>query len=108
MTFPNFPGVCYSYDMTRNTYTTNTNKDNFQWDWTSSKVKGSRKWDIIGFMGSNMLFNDDGVVFSTPFARTHRFGYGSESGTIVLKKDKVDEFIIQYQYVNQRNSYEII
>lgn len=93
MTFPNFPGVCYSYDMTRNTYTTNTNKDNFQWDWTSSKVKGSRKWDIIGFMGSNILFNNDGVVFSTPFARSFP-QYGGESGTIVLKKGNDDEFIV--------------
>ena len=40
-----------------------------------------------------MLFNDDGVVFSTPFAR-HKIGYGSESGTIVLKKGNDDEFIV--------------
>ena len=88
-----------------------TNSDNFQWDWTSSKVKyydgrnkrtfqgagRSRKWEIIGFMGSNMLFNNDGVVFSTPFARSYStggtaIGYGGESGTIILKKD--NDFII--------------
>ena len=108
ITFPNIPGVCYSYDMTRNTYTTNTNSDNFRWDWTSSKVKyydgiikrtfrgagRSRKWEIIGFMGSNMLFNDDGVVFNTPVSRSYPNHYGGESGTIVLKKDDDDEFII--------------
>ena len=84
-----------------------TNSDNFQWDWTSSKVKYydgrnkrtfqgagiSRKWEIIGFMGSNVLFNEDGVVFSTPFARSRPgIGYGGESGTIILKKD--NDFII--------------
>ena len=96
--------------MNENQY--DTNSDNFQWDWTSStKVKyydgrnkrtfrgagKSRKWDIIGFMGSNVLFNEDGVVFSTPFARSYRIdgtaiGYGGESGTIILKKD--NDFII--------------
>ena len=45
-------------------------------------------------MGANVLFNEDGVVFSTPLARSFPNNYGSESGTIVLKKDKVDEFII--------------
>jgi hypothetical protein len=84
-----------------------TNSDNFQWDWTSSKVKyyfgrskrifqgagRSRKWEIIGFMGSNILFNEDGVVFSAPFARSYSIGYGGESGTIILKKDN-NEFII--------------
>ena len=100
-----FQGVCYSYDMNTKRYDTNSN--NFQWDWTSSKVKyydgtnkqgfqGSRskKWEIIGFMGSNMLFNKDGVVFSTPFARSYPIGYGGESGTIILKKEGPDEFII--------------
>ena len=90
----------------------NTNSDNFQWEWTSSKVKYydgrieqkfqgaglSRKWEIIGFMGSNVLFNEDGVVFSTPFARSYLIGRnargcGCESGTIILKKDNND-FII--------------
>ena len=104
-----FQGVCYSYDMNENRY--DTNSDNFQWDWTSSKVKYydgrnkrtfqgagiSRKWEIIGFMGSNVLFNEDGVVFSTPFARSYStsgtaIGYGGESGTIILKKD--NDFII--------------
>ena len=109
-----FPGVCYSYDMTRNEYTTNTNTDNFQWDWTDSKVKFYRNeirqrfvqptksnprpinqdWELTGFMGANVLFNKDGVVFSTPLARSFPINYGGESGTIVLKKDKVDEFII--------------
>ena len=106
MIFPNFQGVCYSYDMSTKRY--NTNSDNFQWDWMSSKVKyydgrnkrafqgagESRKWEIIGFMGSNMLFNDDGVVFSTPFARSYPIGYGGESGTIILKKEGPNEFII--------------
>ena len=105
---PNFLGVCYSYDMNSKRY--DASSDNFQWDWTSSKVKfydsrnviktfnsfskRSRKWDIIGFMGSNVLFNEDGVVFSTPFARSYGIGYGGESGTIVLRKDNDDEFII--------------
>ena len=49
-------------------------------------------------MGSNVLFNEDGVVFSTPFARSYSIdgpaiGYGGESGTIILKKDN-DDFII--------------
>ena len=105
-----FQGVCYSYDMNKKRF--DTNSDNFQWDWTSSKVKyydgrikqtfrgarTSRKWEIIGFMGSNVLFNEDGVVFSTPFARSYStggtaIGYGGESGTIILKKDNND-FII--------------
>ena len=113
MTFPNFTGVCYSYDMTRNGYTTNTNTDNFQWDWTSSKVKFYRNgitqifvqptksnptprnqdWELTGFMGANVLFNEDGVVFSTPLARSFPIGYGGDSGTIILKKGN-DEFII--------------
>ena len=88
-------------------YNTNST-DNFQWDWTSSKVKyydgknkqifqgagRSRKWETLGFMGSNLLFNDDGVVFSTPLARSYSLGYGSESGTIILKKEGPNEFII--------------
>ena len=98
--------------MTRNKYTTNTNTDNFQWDWTSSKVKffwngitqrflqptkfkpkpSNQDWEMIGFMGANVLFNEDGVVFSTPLARSFPH-YGGESGTIILKKDN-DDFII--------------
>ena len=97
--------------MSKNQY--DTNSDNFQWDWTSSKVKyfdgskkntfkgarNSSKWEIIGFMGSDVLFNEDGVVFSTPFARSYSIdgpaiGYGGESGTIILKKEGPDEFII--------------
>ena len=109
MISPNFPGVCYSYDMIRKTYTTNTNADNFQWDWTSNKVKiynTNRRtetfrntdvdgtWEIIGFMGANVLFNEDGIVFGAPFARSNPIGYGGESGTIILKKNRPDEFII--------------
>ena len=45
-------------------------------------------------MGANFLFNEDGVVFGTPLARSFQIGYGSESGTIMLKKERSDEFII--------------
>ena len=119
MTFPNFPGVCYSHDMTKDTYNTNTNTDNFQWDWTSSKVKfykngikytqrslqptksrtrprsrpRNQVWEVTGYMGANFLFNEDGVVFSTPLARSFQIAYGGESGTIILKKGN-DDFII--------------
>ena len=106
---PNFPGVCYSYDMIRKKYDTNTNANNFQWDWNSNKVKiynTNRRtetfrntdvdgtWEIIGFMGTNVLFNEDGIVFSAPFARSNPIHYGGESGTIILKKERPDEFII--------------
>ena len=123
MILPNFPGVCYSYNMN-----SDTNLDSFQWDWTSPNVKyyrnGNEKtfmeppnwdprypqkfikemqkfkdnypdqqWELAGFMGANVLFNKDGVVFSTPLARSFPIGYGGESGTIILKKDN-DGFII--------------
>ena len=124
MILPNFPGVCYSYDMT-----SNTNSDSllpplrYAWDWTSPNVKYYRnknkktfmeppeaelgiralkrfkannpdqQWEMAGFMGANVLFNKDGVVFSTPLARSFSIGYGGESGTIILKKDN-DDFII--------------
>ena len=52
-------------------------------------------------MGSNVLFNKDGIVFSTPLARSFKpnckrdckIPFGSESGTIILKS-KDNEFII--------------
>ena len=47
----------------------------------------ARKWEVLGFMGPNFLYNDDGIVFNTPMARSYQSGGGSESGTIILKKE---------------------
>ena len=114
---------CYAYDI-RNKNATET-KNSFQWNWLDKKVKyftGSQQnpkqfkdsvydetktWEVIGPMGPNVLFNEDGIVFSTPFARSFRnpcerkgkdrenckISFGSESGTIILRKSDGD-FII--------------
>ena len=112
-----FLGVCYSYDTDSKRY---INNFNFQWDWTSSKVKyydgrnkktfqgagESRRWEAINFMGANFLFNEDGVVFGTPLARSYPIWWGGESGTIILKKERSDEFIIANgKWIKDRTDY---
>ena len=127
--YQNPAGVCYAYDSRTDRYeTTRNTKNNFQWNWQSTKVKyinhngaekikkydngiqndETKKWELIGPMGQNVLFNKDGIVFSTPLARSFqnpcykrgesrsscKIPFGSESGTIILKSKGKDEFII--------------
>ena len=127
--YQNPAGVCYAYDSQTDRYETARNtKNNFQWNWQSTKVKyinhngvekikkydngiqndETKKWELIGPMGPNVLFNKDGIVFSTPLARSFqnpcykrgesrsscKIPFGSESGTIILKSKDKDEFII--------------
>ena len=48
-------------------------------------------------MGPNFLYNDDGIVFNTPLALSNLSDSGSESGTIILKKEKGKNFL---QFLN--------
>ena len=51
------------------------------------------KWTKLGLMGHNFLYNGDGIVFSTPLAlSTGAAKYGSESGTLILKKEDGKKF----------------
>ena len=82
-------GVCYAYDVQRKRYDQENN--NFQWDWKSDKVyylnedqrkrmnsdaiyySSTRRWELLGPLGQNVLFNEDGIVFSTLFARSFQY-----------------------------------
>ena len=44
-------------------------------------------------MGPNFLYNDDGIVFNTPLALSNLSRPGMESGTIILKQEKGENFL---------------
>ena len=101
MLFTIILGACYQYDIEGEQY---EESEGFLWKWETDRsiryFDGSTKksffddkskWKKLGFMGHNFLYNDDGIVFSTPMALSAaRYGtgnYGSESGTLILKEE---------------------
>ena len=101
MLFTMILGACYQYDIEEEQYEAS---EGFLWKWkTDSSIRffnGSTKndfyddkskWNKLGLMGHNFLYNNDGIVFSTPMALSSgRYGTvfdGSESGTLILKEE---------------------
>ena len=97
-------GACYQYDIEEEQYEAS---EGFLWNWETDRSisffngsnrksfnepdKDKSKWEKLGFMGHNFLYNNDGIVFSTPMALSSgRYGTvfdGSESGTLILKEE---------------------
>ena len=111
-------GACYEYDIDEDEYDTTTGEPGgFLWQWTHDQsikyFHDSRKekfkypnfnhdWRNLGFMGHNFLYNGDGIVFSAPLALSTPFSTerdaldGSESGTLILKKEDGKKFYNLY------------
>ena len=103
MLFTIILGACYQYDIEGEQYEAS---EGFLWKWKTDRsisyIDGSTKksffedkskWTKLGFMGHNFLYNGDGIVFGTPLAlSTGAAKYGSESGTLILKKEDGKKF----------------
>ena len=96
-----FLGACYQYNIEDEQYEAS---EGFMWKWKTDRFikffDGSTKkdfyvdkskWIKLGFMGHNFLYNDEGIVFSTPLALSTNLdgtgSDGSESGTLILKEE---------------------
>ena len=108
MLFTIILGACYQYDIEEEQYEAS---EGFLWKWNTDRsisyIDGSdkkkydyenydpekSKWEKLGFMGHNFLYNDDGIVFSVPLALSQRSDSGSESGTIILKTETGKRFL---------------
>ena len=115
MLFTIILGACYQYDIEGEQYEAS---EGFLWKWETDRsiryFDGSTKksffddkskWNKLGFMGHNFLYNDDGIVFSTPMALSASSRYeGSESGTLILKEEDGKNSIIHIVYFCSWNS----
>ena len=115
MLFTIILGACYQYDIEEEQYEAS---EGFLWKWKTDRsisfFDGSNrksfnepdedksKWTKLGFMGHNFLYNGDGIVFSAPLALSTPFSTerdaldGSESGTLILKKEDGKKFYNLY------------
>ena len=110
MLFTIILGACYQYDIEGEQYEAS---EGFLWKWKTDRsiryFDGSTKksffddkskWNKLGFMGHNFLYNNDGIVFSLPLALSQSdknknisIEGGSESGTIILKTETGKRFL---------------